>query len=117
MRPLELGERPRISRLLRRFANVDVINRYGLLLQDFKDNGEFVNNCVFTMMHHVTGDLGAVSMLFQPNILQTFAQIWEAGFEICEVSCAPDVARLNETERNVFAGLVRFGRVRDPQVH
>lgn len=58
---------------------------YGLLLESFKDNGEFVNNCIFTMMHHIGGDLKNISTLFQPNILKTFSQIWETDYEICDV--------------------------------
>ncbi|GJQ86607.1 putative timeless [Trypoxylus dichotomus] len=60
------------------------MKQYGLLLEDFKENGEFVNNCVFTMMHHIGGDLEHLSTLFQPSILKTFSQIWETDYEICD---------------------------------
>lgn len=53
---------------------------YGLLLEDYKENGEFVNECIFTMMHHVSGDLNSIGLLFQPKIIKTFLQIWESGF-------------------------------------
>lgn len=59
--------------------------QYALLLEDFKRNGEFVNNCIFTMMHHIGGDLKHVSTLFQPRILKTFLEIWETDFELCDV--------------------------------
>lgn len=61
------------------------MRQYGILLEDFKHNGEFVNNCVFTMMHHIGGDLEHIPTLFQPRILKTFSQIWETDFEICDV--------------------------------
>ncbi|KAI4464273.1 timeout/timeless-2 [Holotrichia oblita] len=67
-----------------RFATVEIMRQYGLLLENFKENGEFVNNCVFTMMHHIGGDLEHVSTLFQPSILKTFSQIWETDYEICD---------------------------------
>ena len=30
---------------------------YGLLLENFQENASSVNDCVFTMMHHISGDL------------------------------------------------------------
>ncbi|XP_017769876.1 PREDICTED: protein timeless [Nicrophorus vespilloides] len=69
---------------LKQFATVEIMGQYGLLLEEFRENGEFVNNCVFTMMHHIGGDLQHVSKLFQPNILKTFSQIWETDYEICD---------------------------------
>lgn len=64
------------------------MNYYGMLLEDFNNNGEFVNDCIFTMMHHVGGDLGQIGTLFQPIILKTFSRIWEADYELCDVSWA-----------------------------
>ncbi|XP_063236784.1 protein timeless isoform X2 [Bacillus rossius redtenbacheri] len=66
------------------FATVDMMHKYGLLLEDFRENGEFVNDCVFTMMHHVAGDMGQASALFQPGILKTFSHIWETDFGVCD---------------------------------
>lgn len=60
---------------------------YGILLEDFNNNGEFVNDCIFTMMHHIGGDLGQIGVLFQPIILKTYSRIWEADYELCDV-CA-----------------------------
>ena len=57
-----------------------------MLLDDFNNNGEFVNDCIFTMMHHIGGDLGQVGTLFQPVILKTYSRIWEADYELCDVS-------------------------------
>ena len=36
-------------------------------------------------MHHVGGDLGQPSILFQPSILKTFSKIWETEYEVCDV--------------------------------
>lgn len=62
------------------------MRQYGILLEDFESNGEYINDCVFTMMHHIGGDMNQVTSLFQPNILKTFTQIWEGDFQICDVS-------------------------------
>lgn len=72
--------------VLLRFATVEVMQRYGLLLESFYENGEFVNDCIFTMMHHIGGDLGQVTTLFQPIILRTYAQIYATNYQLCEVS-------------------------------
>lgn len=69
-----------------RFATVEVMHQYGQLLENFKENGEYVNNCIFTMMHHIGGDLEHISTLFQPTILKSFSLIWETDYEICDVS-------------------------------
>ncbi|XP_065078249.1 protein timeless isoform X2 [Ochlerotatus camptorhynchus] len=69
---------------IKQFATVEIMHQYGLLLEDFRDNGAFVNDCIFTMMHHVGGDLGQINVLFQPSILKTYSQIWETEYEICD---------------------------------
>lgn len=68
-----------------RFASPQVMYQYGLLLEDYMENGEFVNDCIFTMMHHVGGELNSLICLFQPNILKVFTSIWDSDFEICDV--------------------------------
>ncbi|XP_046676926.1 protein timeless-like isoform X1 [Homalodisca vitripennis] len=78
---------PKVSRAavlehLRQFASEDVMKQYGVLLACYMDNGEMVNNCIFTMMHHVAGDLEKVSVLFQPSILKSFTMILKTEFEI-----------------------------------
>lgn len=59
---------------------------FGYLLEDFQQNGGFVNDCIFTMMHHISGGCGQVSILFQPTILKAFSKIWDTEFEMCDVS-------------------------------
>lgn len=59
---------------------------YGLLLTDFEHNGEFVNDCIFTMMHHIGGEIDQITCLFQPLILKTFSKIYETEYMLCDVS-------------------------------
>ncbi|XP_073826266.1 timeless isoform X2 [Musca autumnalis] len=66
------------------FATMEIMHFYGMLLDDFNSNGEFVNDCIFTMMHHIGGDLEQSTALFQPVILKTFSRIWEADYELCD---------------------------------
>lgn len=60
------------------------MQQYGLLLTNFQQNGEFVNDCIFTMMHHIGGDIGQVGLLFQPTILKTFSKIMDTEYELCD---------------------------------
>lgn len=76
--------------------------QYGLLLEDYSANGEFVNDCIFTLMHHVGGELASLITLFQPKILKTFTSIWKSEFEICDVSIK--LARLLRSSRE-FIGI------------
>lgn len=69
-----------------RFATVEMMQQYGILLEGFSDNGEFVNDCILTMMYHIGGELGKVTALFQPVILKTYSKIWETEYELCDVS-------------------------------
>lgn len=75
--------------LLNRFASLEIMHYYGILLEDFSNNGEYVNDCIFTMMHHIGGDLGQIGTLFQPVILKTYSRIWEADYQLCDVSPLP----------------------------
>lgn len=75
-----------------RFATVEMMQQYGILLESFQENGEFVNDCVLTMMYHVGtmhnvgGEMDKVTALFQPVILKTYSKIWETEYELCDVS-------------------------------
>ena len=53
------------------------MRQYGHLLEGYDTNSEFVNDCILTMMHHVSGDLNAPETLFIPQVLETFSGIWE----------------------------------------
>ncbi|KAH8350636.1 hypothetical protein KR067_013125 [Drosophila pandora] len=78
------GQTVRLSEHISQFATLEVMHYYGILLEDFSNNGEFVNDCIFTMMHHIGGDLGQIGVLFQPIILKTYSRIWEADYELCD---------------------------------
>ena len=60
-----------------RFATLEVMRQYGYVLEQFRSNTQQVNDAIFTMMHHVSGDLGAPEALFVPQILATFSDMWE----------------------------------------
>ena len=62
------------------------MRQYGYVLENFRSNPQLVNDAIFTMMHHISGDLLAPESLFVPQILATFSDMWEEqGTEICEV--------------------------------
>ncbi|KAH9369592.1 hypothetical protein HPB48_011514 [Haemaphysalis longicornis] len=65
------------------------MEKYGVVLKDYRTNSLLVNDCVFTMMHHVAGDLKRPEALFHPNILSSFVNILNEGAEIPE--CCPEV--------------------------
>ncbi|XP_034828725.1 protein timeless [Maniola hyperantus] len=69
---------------IRQFCSIEIMYQYGLLLEDYEGNGEFVNDCIFTMMHHVGGELESLISLFQPKILKIFTLIFKSEFEICD---------------------------------
>nr|AAF66996.1 timeless [Antheraea pernyi] len=69
---------------LRQFTSPEIMYQYGLLLESFADNGEYVNDCIFTLMYHVGGELDSLISLFQPKILKIFTFIWKSEFEICD---------------------------------
>ncbi|XP_042876538.1 protein timeless-like isoform X2 [Penaeus japonicus] len=68
---------------IKQFATMDMMRQYGRLLENFNINDETVNDCIFTMMHHIAGDLRNVNVLLQPPILRVFLRIWKEGFELC----------------------------------
>lgn len=104
-----------------RFATPEIMQQYGLLLETFSENGEYVNDCVFTMMHHIGGDLGHVTNLFQPIILKSYTRIWESDFGLCDVSnlCEHFTVLRTELQFNSVVlfvwllGLVRFDWIRN----
>ncbi|XP_045025531.1 protein timeless isoform X4 [Daphnia magna] len=73
-----------ISEHLKQFCCRTIMARYGTALRDFKTNGPFVNDSIFTVLHHVGIDLGQVDLLCDPVILHNFSQIWACEFKLCE---------------------------------
>lgn len=74
----------KLNDYMQQFATVDIMNNYGKLLENFQNNGEYVNDCIFTMIHHVGGDLNHAEFLFQPIFLKTFSRILDTEFELCD---------------------------------
>nr|BAB91179.2 timeless protein [Chymomyza costata] len=81
---LEGGQSVYLTEHLLQFATPEVMHYYGILLEDFNYNGEFLNDCIFTMMHHIGGDLKQIGVLFQPIILKTFSRLWETDNGLCD---------------------------------
>ncbi|XP_055295111.1 protein timeless isoform X3 [Sitodiplosis mosellana] len=90
---------------IQQFATVEMMQQYGILLEGFLENGEFVNDCILTMMYHIGGELGKVTALFQPVILKTYSRIWETEYELCDkppinLSSAPSLAAGNHVDHS-----------------
>eukprot|EP00091_Calanus_sinicus_P005518 TRINITY_DN15961_c0_g1_i1.p1 TRINITY_DN15961_c0_g1~~TRINITY_DN15961_c0_g1_i1.p1 ORF type:complete len:109 (+),score=2.63 TRINITY_DN15961_c0_g1_i1:256-582(+) len=62
----------------------ELMRQYGRLLEEFEQNTPFVNDCIFTVMHHIAGDLDSPQVLYIPSILKSFSKIWEQGLQICD---------------------------------
>ena len=67
---------------MKQFCSKTTLRRYGLALQDFKTNDLFVNDCIFTLLHHVGINLGHADLLCDPVILRPFGKIWEEEFNV-----------------------------------
>ena len=78
------GPKVEMTQHMAQFANPELMRRYGQLLEEFQDNTPFLNDCIFTVMHHIAGDLNSPQSLFIPSILKSFSKIWEQGLQICE---------------------------------
>lgn len=64
---------------IKQFATTEVMQKYGRLLENFEYNNAVVNNCIFTMMHHVAGDCEKPNALLQVQILRTFLEILDSN--------------------------------------
>ncbi|GAB1600996.1 protein timeless-like isoform X2 [Argonauta hians] len=60
---------------INQFATIDVMQRYGSLLEYFNKNSPCVNDSIFTMMHHVAGDCKRPEVLMQMPILKLFTEL------------------------------------------
>ncbi|CAL1282241.1 unnamed protein product [Larinioides sclopetarius] len=67
---------------LRMFSTAQIVSYYGKVLENFKSNSHFLNDCVFTMMHHLAGDMRSYELLFQPSILKIFSEILKEEMEL-----------------------------------
>ena len=82
LEPMYLEGRFDLPLHLKQFATIKIMDTFGKVLQDFKTNSDFVNDCILTMMHHVAGDLMSPDCLFQPIILKTFSLIMESDVDV-----------------------------------
>ena len=71
-----------ISKHLEQFCTKTILNRYGTALADFKTNSIFINDCIFTVLHHVGIDLGRPDLLSDLIILEPFSQMWTCEFNV-----------------------------------
>lgn len=62
---------------------------YGIVLKNYKVNDELVNDAVFTMMHHIIGEVENTTVLFQPTIKKIFINIFDEKDYLYEVSVSP----------------------------
>lgn len=58
---------------------------YGIVLQNYKKNDELLNEAIFTMMHHIIGEVENTTVLFQPIIMKTFLNIYAEKDYLYEV--------------------------------
>lgn len=60
-----------------RFATYDIMLKYEMVLQNYKENDEFFNEAVFTMVYQIIGES---KILVQSNIMKTFLMIYEEKY-------------------------------------
>ena len=63
--------------ILYRYADVDVMQKYGHMLEQYAINSELLNVAIMTMMYHIAGDCNHGDVLLQLPILKTFSEIWD----------------------------------------
>ena len=54
---------------------------YGYLLESFRENSATLNDCIFTMMHHVAGDLVCPQVIFT-KILTAYSVLFVQALDI-----------------------------------
>jgi len=69
---------------IKHFALTEMMKPYGFLLESFRENSATLNDCIFTMMHHVAGDLVCPQALDIKPIPETIQQIVKQGVSLCD---------------------------------
>jgi len=64
-----------MSSHIKQFSTVEMMRPFGQLLEKFRENSIQVNDCIFTMMHHVAGDLNCPQALDVRPIPETLTQL------------------------------------------
>lgn len=67
---------------VRMFAEKSIVSAYGYLLENYAQNSPCLNDCIMTMLHHVSGDCNRPESLLQIPILSTFMEIYESEFPL-----------------------------------
>ncbi|XP_037076374.1 protein timeless-like [Pollicipes pollicipes] len=57
------------------FAEPGIIKHYTDLLRFHATNPPVLNDAIFTILHHVAGDVGRIELLIQPSVLRIFSDI------------------------------------------
>jgi hypothetical protein len=76
------GPRFDLTEHLSQFFTKTILARYGSALADFRTNGPFINESIFTILLHVKNDLGRTELLLHPVVLRPFIKIWEEEFYV-----------------------------------
>ncbi|XP_023344362.1 protein timeless isoform X2 [Eurytemora carolleeae] len=66
------------------FSAPSMMTPYGFLLEKYRENTNTVNDCIFTMMHHVAGDLSCPQALNIEPMKKTIRQITKQGVVLCD---------------------------------
>lgn len=69
---------------IKHFALPEMMKPYGFLLENFRENSATLNDCIFTMMHHVAGDLVCPQALDIKPIPETIQQIVKQNVSLCD---------------------------------
>ncbi|XP_054721438.1 protein timeless-like isoform X2 [Uloborus diversus] len=67
---------------LKLFSTPTIMKCYGKLLQNFRTNSSMVNECIFTMFHHIAGDVNSSHLLLDPSILKSFSDLLQNDVEL-----------------------------------
>ena len=70
-----------LNQHLSQFCSKLIFAQYGTALRDFRTNGTFINDSIFTVLHHCAYDLDCVDLLCEPYILHQFAKIVKTKFK------------------------------------
>ena len=71
-----------VCQYLKHFCTKTILSQYGTALEDFMTNGHFVNDCIFTMLHHIGCDLGRPDLLCDAVFLRSFSKMLMGGFHV-----------------------------------
>jgi len=73
-----------MSSHIKQFSTVEMMRPFGQLLEKFRENSIQVNDCIFTMMHHVAGDLNCPQALDVRPIPETLTQLSTTEMQVCD---------------------------------